>query len=488
MNIQLFKRNAGLFKLIGIFAVLTLTLIACQNPAPLALRGQDPTPSTPSEPPITPQESAPVHTALPAPTAVPATLTPDIPGTITAEVPATNTPQTSSSLQIRELRMIDAKIGWAEDTQQRILRTTQGGRSWENVSPPYPKGDFDTAAFFFDGSTAVLVTTQMILSTNEAKAQIVPWRTADGGKTWKAGETVSIENAGPPISPVQFYFLNKQHGWLLTEKFQSMGQCEADILETRDGGFHYDPIYRTFTGPSNQPGALFGTCLLPFGKGIMAFPSDSSGFATDAYEQLVVSQDGGRTWQPLDLAQPGDYPHTASPVSLIAAPSFSSAKEGVLPVRVYDENQRTGTFYAYFHGLPLAQYLYYTHDGGRTWLPRPAPARIGMASFLNPRLGWFLGKDDPTPSAGTQLYLTSDGGETWSLIAPDSPLPLGTEIQFIDGQNGFAYNPYTGYGSSPGIDANPYHELDSRSGSESYLFTSKDGGRSWSPVEPQPGP
>lgn len=482
MNIKLFKRKEGLFRLISIFAILTLTLIACQ-PSPTSTQPEAPTQrlSTPS---------------APTDTAVPATLTPDIPGTITAEVPATITPQVSSALQIRQLRMIDAKTGWAGATGNRILHTTQGVQSWEDVSPPYPEGDFSVAAFFFDRETAFLVTTQMIPLPNEMNAQVVPWRTTDGGKTWKEGETVSIEHVAP-FFPAQLYFLNKKHGWLLAQQFMSMGTCEANILETRDGGFHYDLIYRTSEHLNEvyqtsehfiESSAFYGTCLRTFGSETMSFVSDSTGFASSNYEQLVGSKDGGHTWQHFELERPGDYPHLSFPVSLISAPLFSSDRDGVLSVRVYDETQRADTPYAVFHGLPQAQYLYYTHDAGQSWLTRPAPARIGTLSFLNARMGWFLGKDDPTPSAGTQLYLTSDGGETWSLIAADSPLPLGTEIQFIDGQNGFAYNPFTGSQSAPGIDANHYHELDSRSGSESYLFTSKDSGRSWSPVEPQLAP
>ena len=482
-RIKNFIRNTLPFRL-TVFAILTLALAACQGPTPPSLRGQEPAStqpevtaqrlSTPTAPPMhitTPSESAPDDSALPSPTA--------FPNILTLEVPA--------MLQISQLRMIDAKTGWAEDTQGRILRTTRGVQFWENISLPHLQGDFDTAAFFFDRSTAVLITTQIIRSPDETKApkaQIVPWRTANGGQTWKMGETVFIEDV-EPFWPFQFYFLNKQHGWLLTENFQSMGQCEAEILETRDGGFHFDLIYRTLTGPPNQPGALFGTCLPTFGREIMAFPSASSGFATDAYEELVASKDGGRTWQPLELERPGDAPPADTSVSIISAPSFSSERDGMLSVRVYDRDQEPDPFYAIFHGLPLAQYLYYTHDAGRTWLPRPAPARIGMVFFLDPHTGWFLGKNDADPSAGTQLYLTRDGGQTWSLIASDTPLPLGTEIQFIDQKNGFAYNLSTGNESSPGIDANPYHELDSRAGAESYLFISQDGGRSWSPVEPQ---
>lgn len=467
-TVELFKRNAGVFQFVAIFTILTLPLNACESPVstrPEATGQSLSTPIATSEPSITPQNNTPTNTALPSSTAVSATIT----------------PEATSSLQIRQLHMINTKIGWAEDTENRILHTTEGVQSWENVSPPYPESEFDTAAFFFDQDTAFLVTVQMIHSPDEVKADIVPWKTTDGGQTWKEGETVSIQNA-EPFFPTQFYFLSKKHGWLLSQQFLGMGTCEAYILETSDGGFHYDLVYRTITGPFNEPGMLYGACLPLFGGKTMSFVSDVTGFATSAYEELVVSRDAGRTWQPLELEQPSDYPDPTYAVNVISPPMFSSARDGVLLVRVYDRRQNDFPPFPHFHVLPQAQYLYYTHDAGQTWLPRPAPAKIGIVSFLNSRMGWFLGKDDPAPSAGTQLYMTSDGGETWFLLSPDAPLPLGTEIQFIDEQTGFAYNPFTG------SDFIPYHEFDARSGAESYLFTSKDGGHSWSPVEPQRGP
>ena len=461
------KMNAWLFRFAAIFVILTLPLTACESSASTGPEATDQrlsTPILPSETSVTSQNSTPTNTAATSSTTVSATIT----------------PEATSTLQIRRLHMIDTKIGWAEDTESRILHTIQGIQAWKNVSPPYPEGEFGTAAFFFDGDTTFLVTTQMIPSSEELKAQIVPWTTTDGGQTWQESETVSFQAHGP-FFPTQLYLLSEKHGWLLTQEFMGMGTCGASILETSDGGFHYDLIYQTFTGPSNDPGMLYGTCMLSFGREIMSFVSDSTAFASSNYEQLVVSQDGGRTWQPLELEQPSDYPHPASPVNVISAPLFSSDRDGVLSVRVYDESQRAEPPYAVFHGLPQAQYLYYTHDAGQTWFPRPAPAKIGTVSFLNSSIGWFLGRDATTPSGGTQLYVTGDGGESWSPISLDTLLPLGTEIQFIDEKIGFAYNPYTGY------DSNPYNELDSRSGVESYVFVSEDGGRSWLPVEPHLG-
>lgn len=41
---------------------------------------------------------------------------------------------------INMLLMSDATTGWARTTTQQILHTSDGGNSWQNVTPPYPAG------------------------------------------------------------------------------------------------------------------------------------------------------------------------------------------------------------------------------------------------------------------------------------------------------------------------------------------------------------
>jgi photosystem II stability/assembly factor-like uncharacterized protein len=130
--------------------------------------------------------------------------------------------------------------------------------------------------------------------------------------------------------------------------------------------------------------------------------------------------------------------------------------------------------------LPEAQYFYFTHDGGQSWVPRPSPVKIGTVVFLDAQRGWLLGKSDPDSDATTQLYQTLDGGETWSQVAADCPLPLGSELQFVDDLNGFAYYPYSA--------SYYYRVFDTRaptSDQNSPLYRTSDGGRSWETVELQ---
>ena len=129
--------------------------------------------------------------------------------------------------------------------------------------------------------------------------------------------------------------------------------------------------------------------------------------------------------------------------------------------------------------LPFAQYIYTTNDGGGTWTPKASPVKIGTIFFLDAKLGWMLGKSDPDPTQKSILFRTIDGGNTWMQISSDSPVPLGSTLQFIDDMTGFAYSSF--------ITADFYVDFDNRldsNNSGAAIFTTADGGRSWTEIQP----
>jgi photosystem II stability/assembly factor-like uncharacterized protein len=133
--------------------------------------------------------------------------------------------------------------------------------------------------------------------------------------------------------------------------------------------------------------------------------------------------------------------------------------------------------------LPQAQFLYFTQDGGKTWIPRPLPVKIGTVDFMDGQTGWLLGKNDPDPTTPTQLYQTTNAGETWTQICADCPLPIGGKLQFLDGQTGFAFYPLRDVGYYRYFDARLLEVVDN-----SIIFYTKDGGHSWAKVEPKMAP
>jgi photosystem II stability/assembly factor-like uncharacterized protein len=82
---------------------------------------------------------------------------------------------------------------------------------------------------------------------------------------------------------------------------------------------------------------------------------------------------------------------------------------------------RQDGWFAVFNPTTLAETLYRTTDGGRTWHGYAAP-RHNMAAgssdivqFLTPTRGWLVSTEANAPAES--LYSTTDGGTTWHLVA-----------------------------------------------------------------------
>src|SRR5207245_7720296 len=110
-------------------------------------------------------------------------------------------------------------LGWSL-SEQAVLRTTDGGSHWQNVSPPHTKLTQDSIADFFSTSLAWIAIPQ----TNAATTQIL--HSADGGQTW---HRATIQAAFPR----QISFIDSQHGWLLVSWQQPGGAAETiSVLRT----------------------------------------------------------------------------------------------------------------------------------------------------------------------------------------------------------------------------------------------------------------
>src|SRR6266581_2992578 len=89
-------------------------------------------------------------------------------------------------------KMFSPTTGWGL-AADAIVRTTDGGIHWTNVSPPGwergndyplpPKSDF-----FLDGDRA------WVTETSTTSLQVVFFRTTDGGRTWQQGASITGSN------------------------------------------------------------------------------------------------------------------------------------------------------------------------------------------------------------------------------------------------------------------------------------------------------
>ncbi|MEJ2600597.1 MAG: hypothetical protein P8Z00_19845 [Anaerolineales bacterium] len=417
------------------------------------------------------------------------------PGTSTySPSPSLSSPiseQKLSNLRISRLQMFDANAGWAIYTTPfilpenvNILRTNKGIQTWVDVTPPISESNSDIwAAYFVDATSAVVISSRSSLS-EPSTVEIFPWRTTQGGHNWQVGEILQIDHASE-FYPRELSFISKEHGWMLGESDSGMQNMRVHLFETQDGGMHMEMVYDSINHLSD-PDTLWIKGYYPYTERF-TFISGDVGFFSDG--RLFISQDGGRVWKFHPLDPPADLPEidcqdgNCKYLDTISAPLFTSAQDGVLIRRAYLNSDTVMDFFVYYPNtlnrlpLPTAQYLYFSHDGGQSWIPKPLPLRIGTVYFFNAEIGWLIGKNDPDPAVTTQLFQTTDGGETWNKISGDTPLPLGIELQFVDEENGFAFYPVavTDY----------YKDFDVRIDQTPQPFFTRDGGRSWTKVKPQ---
>ncbi|MGA5872730.1 WD40/YVTN/BNR-like repeat-containing protein [Streptomyces cinereoruber] len=285
---------------------------------------------------------------------------------------------TGSDARFRGLAAVDRRTAWAAGSKGTVLRTTDGGRSWRNVSPPGAQGLEFRDVEAFDARRAV------VLAIGEGEASRV-LRTEDGGATW----TESFRNTDPRAFYDCMTFFDHRNGLALSDPVDG----KYRILSTRDGGRSWR-VLPDRGMPDALPGeagfAASGQCLVSAG------PRDvwlATGGAATA--RVLHSADRGLTWTA-----------TASPV-----PAGDPAR-GVFGLAFRDRTHGIAVGGDYRGDQPSPEAAAVTADGGRTWRPSAAPPpayRSGVA--------WLpYGRTSALAVGPTGTDLTTDGGRTWRTV------------------------------------------------------------------------
>jgi len=352
-------------------------------------------------------------------------------------------------VSISPSKMVSPTTGWAF-TGDRLVRTTDGGVQWVDVSPPSlpDRVPVDTSAYFLDARHAWITET-----TGGSGFSLVSFRTSDGGRTWQQGARVGAPGAGGDGVSPQLYFIDALHGWLLLRGESTAGQPSPTLYSSSDGGLRW-------TLTSSNPGSPLGCTAWQ-----MAFASASTGWltttcpSTQVEPSLLMTQDGGITWhvQPLPLTTS----KVICPCSL-DPPVFFNHARGILVV----------------HGSPGA--LLVTSDGGSSWTARSLPGDDQMeVDFADADHGWAIAGPSAQlvknpfsltePAVALPLYHTADGGVTWVPVRTDLLLQSQDgridSLSFVDQKNGFASR-VTSLGPSQ-------------------LLKTTDGGITWTVVRPR---
>ena len=283
---------------------------------------------------------------------------------------------TGVTAQFRGLAPVSDRVAWVAGTAGTILRTVDGGRSWQQVSPP------GAAELQFRDIEAFDARRAVALTIGEGTDSRI-YTTSDGGRSW----TESFRNDEPTAFYDCLTFTDRRHGLALSDPVGG----KFRILATSDGGRTW--AVRPTTGmPDALPGefafAASGTCLVSADR----WGAGRAWFATGGAERARVfaTTDNGRTWRVTDSPLP------SGPSAGIYSLAFRDPRHGIA----------VGGDYAVPASAPDGSAT--SRDGGRTWTTSavvPGEYRSGVD---------WVGAGPVALTVGpTGSDVSTDGGRTW---------------------------------------------------------------------------
>ena len=240
-----------------------------------------------------------------------------------------------------------------------------------------------------------------------------------------------------PFDVGQIDFIDETTGFILVWRGVAAGSSAVDVYSSTDGGVSWVPVYIM------QPGEGDSVNTLPFSgqKSGFSFLDSLHGWVgcnipIDGNVYFYASSDGGHSWGKQHISLPDGYETAMTEVGIA---QFFSSLDGLLPVRLMTDN---------------SGYVFYnTRDSGKTWSPTTPLISAGQYSLAsyNDIFVW---------DGGASIYISHDSGLTWNPLETNvNVTEILMEIEFVDGEAGWML---TG-------DAANHHSL----------YKTTDGGATW---------
>ena len=335
---------------------------------------------------------------------------------------------------LTEVRFADPSSGWAVATMPRsdvvlFYRTSNGGQSWTELSPPPDYGTPFAALVPQGGERAILM--RSIPGIDIVPVATFVWRTVDGGASWSGPFTV----AGAVLTDATF---------TSAEQGCAVGR-ELWVWRTTDGGASWAKVH-------TAPAGSFSPRITHVGSNMWVFNDGG----------VLHSSDGGASWRSLPgiggssisfsssqdgfIANGGDYRHTTnggrSWTRLTGAATFAPTELAA---------GSGGTVWGVAGHLlkwwGTAGYLIKSSDAGRHWQRVTQRSDLSAVAAIGSRQAWVVGPK------GLIIHST-DGGRHWTRQDSGVGVDL-VDVSFLDARHGWA------------------------GGSKGTIMRTVDGGRHW---------
>jgi len=232
---------------------------------------------------------------------------------------------TGITLTFVSFSFINENTGWIQAADGTVLKTVNGGVNWAIVSGPIiMQNAYDMC--FLNANTGY-----MLLMTAQNNATQVR-KTTDGGYNWDP-------SGGDMFSPVTFFFLNDNTGWLSTYGYNS-----AYFKKTTNGGINWNFISNI------RIGRIF-------------FINENTGFGSGINGLMFKSTNGGLNWDTL----------SSGTTNIINSIQFL--------------NEYTG------YAVGSLGTILRTSNCGINWILQTGAGAVNLSSvnFINQYTGWIVG-------------------------------------------------------------------------------------------------
>ena len=241
--------------------------------------------------------------------------------------------ESGTTALLQAVSAVSERVVWVSGHQGTVLRTTDGGATWERLTVP----DADTLQF--RDIHAIDERTAYVLSAGPGPLSRI-YKTTDGGRSW----TLQFLNEEPGAFFDCLSFWDERRGLAFSDAVAG----EVILLATEDGGAHW-----TRVPPERVPDAQAGGegAFAASGTCVVTAPGGLAWIGTGAAEKARVfrTEDYGRSWTVAET------PVVAGEMAGIFTLAFRDAVHGVaLGGDLARPQEHTDN-------------VAVTADGGRTW-------------------------------------------------------------------------------------------------------------------------
>lgn len=312
--------------------------------------------------------------------------------------------QLSGTETLNDVHFVDVNTGWAVGNEGTILKTTDGGTTWNQLNSGTTK---DCESVFFVNENVGWVTDAGWIM-----------KTTDGGTTW----SYQYKEA---FSPLLFsvHFTDFNHGWVVGMNGFIMNTTDGGniwtqqvsgsdaflysvlFLDSNTGwciGVDYDRDKDVILHTSNG-GSTWSSQISGFNLGLYAiyFVNSQIGWAMGGTDTLLKTSNGGETWNVLTTGLGWTYINSA-----------------------FFSDQNIGWAVGDFGDI------IYTTDGGTTWDYQESGTDTYLNSvyFMNESTGWIVGGNLFENNTGVILKTTT-GGRTSVEEEGLKPIPRSYSLE-----------------------------------------------------------